>query len=195
VEEGSTMPENDNDNLPATPLRPGSLIDQALANLTVRQQRDLMERATEEALNLEVRARNMRLDSEQANHDIQRHIDGFQSLNKDGRFDSHHIKSEIKTASGRMTIESNRGVGARCFVATAVFMDEGHPTVETLRCFRDTVLVNTSYGRNFVAWYYREGPKLAGFVHKHGNLRPFLKIILSGMALIISKVTTRGAGV
>lgn len=188
------MPNGDNEqrNLPSVQLKAGQLIDNALANLTVKQQQDLMARAADEALNLEVRARNMRIDSDQSSKDIQNHIDAFNCLNKEGKFDSHELRSEIKTASGRMTIQSNRGVKAGCFVATAAFGNEEHETVALLRRYRDNVLSKSRLGKSFISWYYHNGPLLAEWLIKHKRLIPITRAILSTFALAVKKIIGEG---
>ena len=45
-----------------------------------------------------------------------------------------------------------------CFIATAVLENEQHPALDSLRSFRDVHLLNSSVGRDFVAWCYRNGP-------------------------------------
>lgn len=122
---------------PAQDLRPGQVIDHALKNLTPEQKQELLGKAAEEGLNLEVRGRNMRLDSEQSEHDIQAHIDATRALDQSGNLNRQSIKSDIKTGSGRMTIESKNGP---CFVATVAFGDPQHFVVVSLRAFRDEVL-------------------------------------------------------
>tara|TARA_Y100000310_G_C20130191_1_gene555514 strand:+ start:76 stop:486 length:411 start_codon:yes stop_codon:yes gene_type:complete len=50
-----------------------------------------------------------------------------------------------------------------CFVATVVYGDANSPEVETLRDFRDTVLLENPLGRRFVDMYYGGfGERMAG---------------------------------
>ena len=62
-----------------------------------------------------------------------------------------------------------------CFVATACFGDEQHPTVLGLRRFRDQVLQKKSLGRSFIAWYYRNGPGLANTLDYIPWIYPLLR--------------------
>ena len=47
------------------------------------------------------------------------------------------------------------GTGTRCLVSTAAYGSPVQKDVRTLRAFRDESLLNSSLGRNLVAWYYR----------------------------------------
>jgi hypothetical protein len=65
---------------------------------------------------------------------------------------------------GFMPPEIPRASG--CFIATAATGDEFHPSVCTLRCFRDQILLPTSIGRRFVRAYYRMSPPLAAAIRR-----------------------------
>src|SRR6185436_6937217 len=65
------------------------------------------------------------------------------------------------TRSGRQRKLGKMMSGGGCFVATACYGSEHHPVVKTLQDFRDQRLATTTLGRTFVAWYYRNGPRLA----------------------------------
>ncbi len=60
---------------------------------------------------------------------------------------------------------------SNCFVATASFRDGRAPSVMLLRQFRDEVLTEFSYGREFVAWYYEYGPRAADWLLEHPTFR------------------------
>jgi len=49
----------------------------------------------------------------------------------------------------------------KCFVATELEDVTDYETLPRLRIFRDDFLKNQKLGRSFVAWYYKNGPKLA----------------------------------
>ena len=51
-----------------------------------------------------------------------------------------------------------------CFIATAAFGSPIAGQVEILRQFRDRYLLTNSCGKNFVAWYYRNGPVAANWI-------------------------------
>lgn len=48
-----------------------------------------------------------------------------------------------------------------CFVASVLYGSSSHPDVVALRKFRDTVLMSSRSGKQFVQAYYRFGPQLA----------------------------------
>jgi hypothetical protein len=48
--------------------------------------------------------------------------------------------------------------GSYCFIATATYGNYDHAFVRVLRQFRDTYLLTSARGREFVAWYYRHSP-------------------------------------
>jgi len=65
-----------------------------------------------------------------------------------------------------------------CFIATAALGSPLAGPVKILRQFRDTYLLTNAPGQKFVAWYYRHGPKAAGFIQD----KPLAKMIVQ-MAL------------
>jgi hypothetical protein len=58
-----------------------------------------------------------------------------------------------------------------CFVATAAYGSPESPFVEVLRDFRDTVLDHFDGGRRFIAWYYQNSPRAAGWIAQHEEAR------------------------
>ncbi len=62
-----------------------------------------------------------------------------------------------------------------CFVATVVFESPDHPTVEWLRWWRDTHLVQHVAGRLFVDVYRHAGPLLARVVAHTPTIGGYLK--------------------
>ncbi len=68
--------------------------------------------------------------------------------------------------------------GGFCFVATAAYGTPLHPFVDTLRRFRDGWLMQSAWGRDFVAWYYENSPPLARFIRTHPLLRLVVQVAL-----------------
>jgi hypothetical protein len=68
------------------------------------------------------------------------------------------------------------GGGGGCFIATAAFGSYDEPHVQTLRDFRDRVLLNTPLGREFVSFYYRVSPPIADFIARHETLKAAVRL-------------------
>ncbi len=65
---------------------------------------------------------------------------------------------------------------ANCFIATASCGDpDNDGRVQTLRSFRDELLLNNSVGSGFVSTYYNISPPVAGFVDDHPVLKPVVR--------------------
>ena len=66
----------------------------------------------------------------------------------------------------------------RCFIATAAFGDPNDAQVKTLRGFRDTFLLQSDLGKEFVNWYYRWSPKVAKKIAESRWLRRVTRVLL-----------------
>ncbi len=166
-------------------LKAGSLIEQSLASLNKEQAQNLMAKAGEEALIIEVKARKQNLDYAIGKKAIEDHIDTFAMLDKSNGTTRQKVISNIKTGAGDMRIESKSGV--QCFVATVAYGDPSHPDVVLLRRFRDEVLVRHTAGRAFIAWYWRTGPRLADFIGCSKHLKFFSKYLLGKLVFGLRK--------
>ena len=160
-------------------LQAGSLIELSLSRLNTNQAQNLMSKAAEEALRLEVKNREQNMDYVVGKKATEDHIDTFNMLDKQGPLKRQLVISDIKTGAGNMRIESKSG--ATCFVASVAYDDPNHPDVMYLRGFRDSVLNQSAKGRAFIAWYWRNGPKLAKFVGKSAVLRNGARLAISGI--------------
>lgn len=80
-----------------------------------------------------------------------------------------------------------RGDTKWCFVATAAFDDQDHPTVEKLRTVRDLRMTTTSWGRWFIHFYYVHGPLLANAVNRLPSTKPAIRLFLTTLAKVLSK--------
>ena len=62
-----------------------------------------------------------------------------------------------------------------CFVLTVCFDSEDAPTVNSFRNYRDNRLSSHAFGRAFIRWYYRYGPRLAEFLRDKPRAKSFLR--------------------
>lgn len=76
------------------------------------------------------------------------------------------------TAGNTVTID-------KCFIATAAYGSFLDPHVTALRAFRDEHLLTHSWGRQFVAFYYRHSPPLASFISDSAVLRGITRGVLA----------------
>jgi hypothetical protein len=65
-----------------------------------------------------------------------------------------------------------------CFIASAAFSSGFAPEVVTLRIWRDSVLLETSYGRAFVRLYYRLSPPIAYLLNRWTFLKAPVRAVL-----------------
>ena len=164
-------------------LRAGSLVEISLSRLNKSQVANLMAKAGEEALRLEVKNREQNMDYVVGKKATEDHIDTFNMLDKSGKLTRQSVTSDIKTGAGNMRIESK--AGATCFVASVAYDDPNHPDVMFLRGFRDNVLSKSTNGQAFIAWYWKNGPKLAKIVGKSTALRNGERLIISGIVVLL----------
>ena len=66
----------------------------------------------------------------------------------------------------------------RCFIATAAYGTETASQLDTLRNFRDRVLMKSALGSGFVTTYYRVSPPVADFIAKSDFLRAVVREVL-----------------
>jgi len=83
--------------------------------------------------------------------------------------------------------------GGFCFIATAVYGDYDHPNVRRLRTYRDQVLARSSAGKQFIAWYYKNGPKLVRLQRQFPQIAVVSRLGLEGLVWI-SRQLTPGQG-
>jgi|GEM_PF-3163062 len=72
-----------------------------------------------------------------------------------------------------------KGDSDDCFIATAVFGNATHIVVNELRYMRDNGLMRFDAGRNFIDWYYKNGPKLAKYIKNKPTLKAAAQVMLT----------------
>jgi hypothetical protein len=75
--------------------------------------------------------------------------------------------------------------GGGCFIATAAFGSYMHKDVMVLRNFRDSILMKSTMGRNFVESYYRTSPPVADYIAARPALRAVTRCSLVPMIITI----------
>ncbi len=65
-----------------------------------------------------------------------------------------------------------------CFVATAAYGEEWDTRLETLRQFRDQLLLRSKPGRAFVDWYYSWSPKAAHYIWDRPSMKFAVRTLL-----------------
>ena len=83
---------------------------------------------------------------------------------------------------------TNGGAGGPCFIATAAYGTPMHHSIDVLRAFRDSYLLDSSIGTAFVDTYYRVSPFLADIVARSAFLALCVRMILWPIILIIKMV-------
>lgn len=75
-----------------------------------------------------------------------------------------------------------------CFVASAVYESWSAPQLQTLRCFRDRVLLRSATGQWLVNQYYRVGPKWAAVVRETPWLQSTLRPCLGAVVWVLDQL-------
>ena len=65
-----------------------------------------------------------------------------------------------------------------CFIATAAYGTSTAEEIDTLRAFRDEVLLESKVGSQLVEWYYQTSPPVADFISEHEGLRTLVREVL-----------------
>jgi hypothetical protein len=76
--------------------------------------------------------------------------------------------------------------GGGCFIATAGYGSKWHPHVQTLRDFRDHVLMQSAWGREMVKFYYRHSPKIALYISRHESMRTVTRWLLTPVVYAVT---------
>lgn len=76
------------------------------------------------------------------------------------------------------------GSPADCFIATAAYGEPWDEHVATLRRFRDTILLRTAWGRDFVNAYYRTSPPIAEAIRQRPWARSLVRGVLAPVVVL-----------
>ncbi len=72
-----------------------------------------------------------------------------------------------------------------CYVATFAYESADHSQVKALRNFRDTVLIQSGFGRTFISAYYLLSPMLVKVLRKIPGARKFSRIFLDWLIALL----------
>jgi hypothetical protein len=78
------------------------------------------------------------------------------------------------------------GGGGGCFIATAAYGSYMHPQVYKLREFRDSFLMQTSVGRDFISLYYKYSPPIAAVIADNQFLRIITRLFLTPIVFAVA---------
>jgi len=78
------------------------------------------------------------------------------------------------------------GAYGGCFIATATYGSALHPQVQILREFRDNVLLESSWGRSIVDFYYHHSPNLARYIAERDDLRLLARGVLAPIVFAVA---------
>jgi hypothetical protein len=87
------------------------------------------------------------------------------------------IDGHWSTGVQLMIAEDTSGNGG-CFIATAAYGTASAEEIDTLRAFRDEVLLENSLGSQLVELYYQFSPPVADFISEHEGLRTLIRELL-----------------
>lgn len=152
------------------------LLGEALRRMSPQKQEEIVGKATDEALRLQVKQKEGHLDHDMASKKVDEASEAAQRLGHSGHDFEYRSEHRSEHGSTQITVKSKRAWN--CFVATACYGDCAHPAVLTLRRFRDVCLRRSTWGRAFIAWYYRNSPAFAEFIAQRPILRLAGRLLL-----------------
>ncbi len=93
------------------------------------------------------------------------------------------------STSSQTSSSSTQQQPSKCFIATATYGSELSPEVTLLRNFRDTEILKTYAGSNFMtafnALYYSFSPQVASYITSYAPLRTLMKAVLYPLISIL----------
>lgn len=101
------------------------------------------------------------------------------------------IDSNVRNSARSRIQETKSGEKKQsgCFIATAVYSNENSPEVETLRRFRDHILVRSYTGRGFITFYYLVSPSISRVIKASGLAKKVVRVVVLRPALWLSQQT------
>lgn len=92
--------------------------------------------------------------------------------------------SVLPSGGGSCSIATSGGES--CFIATAAYGTSTAAEIDTLRAFRDKVLLESTVGSQFVEWYYQTSPPVADFISGNSLLRAIVReVVVDPIAYLV----------
>jgi hypothetical protein len=85
--------------------------------------------------------------------------------------------------------QTRQAGGDGCFIATAAYGTSTAEEIDTLRAFRDEVLLENSIGSQLVEWYYQTSPPVADFISENDVLRTLVRELVIEPMVSLAKFT------
>jgi len=78
-----------------------------------------------------------------------------------------------------------------CFIATAAYGTSTAAEIDTLRAFRDEVLLESTLGSKLVEWYYQASPPVADFISENNLLKTIVReLVIDPMVGVVEAMET-----
>lgn len=98
-----------------------------------------------------------------------------------------NLQYKIAQVEEEMKRQNKNAKPGGCFVLTACYGSHDAPTVFAFRQFRDEHLAQSKPGRCFISWYYRHGPKWAGYISDKPRVKAVFRTVFNQLAKILPR--------
>jgi hypothetical protein len=88
------------------------------------------------------------------------------------------LGDEVSECVNYSSWKTKGGGGGGCFIATAAYGTSSAEEIDTLRAFRDEVLLESTVGTQLVEWYYQTSPPVADFISENDVLKALVRELL-----------------
>ncbi|MBP9707400.1 MAG: hypothetical protein KBD78_07115, partial [Oligoflexales bacterium] len=75
-----------------------------------------------------------------------------------------------------------------CFIASAAYGTPHHKNLDTLRWFRDAILIQTKIGKTLVDWYYATSPPIADWISEREWAKASVRFVLTPIIGLIKLI-------
>ncbi|GEM_PF-4370064 len=102
----------------------------------------------------------------------------------------NRIKSDLKSLIANYNYQKNfkEIESKKCYIATLAYGDNNHQKVQSFRDFRDDYLINYSFGKLFIKYYYKYSPRIVGVLKPYNTINRFIRFVLD---MIIKLLPTK----